>query len=158
MPRNASVQLIFLLLLIALPGSALALGQPSIQRAPSVRPAIADPSTTLRWTTPPQATQVHLQVVPANNDGPGINMILNSTESFTIPAPPTWYVLLPGMTYSWRVRFSDSPTFAPEADPSWNAWSGPTTFRTAAPSSGGIRAVSPVDGFRPTEMQQLPLQ
>lgn len=92
------------------------------------------------------ATTYHLQVTPANNDGAGIDLITNAQhngifgleEIFDIPAPPTWYGLLPDMTYTWRVRAGDGTN--------WSAWSLSRTFSTAFARSDNITAVSPVDG------------
>ena len=95
---------------------------------------LGDFGPTLRWSNPPDATQVQLQVIPAKNDGPGVDVYLGSpATSFTLPAPPDWYGLLPGMTYSWRVRASNSTTFATSADPSWSEWT-TGTFRSPSTS------------------------
>lgn len=55
-------------------------------------------------------------------------------------------MLLPDMIYSWLVRATDKPTFAGESDPTWSPWSPVVTFRTPAPSSAGLRAVSLAEG------------
>jgi micrococcal nuclease len=92
-------------------------------------------------------TQAHLQVTPANNDGPGVNLILSlSQPEFAIPAPPNWYGLLPGMSYTWRVRVSDSPSAAGSDDPSWSDWSAPAVFRTPAIGPETIGAAEPAMG------------
>ncbi|MBM2826526.1 MAG: hypothetical protein HW403_590 [Dehalococcoidia bacterium] len=102
---------------------------------------------TLRWKVPSGAKQVHLQVNPANNDGAGVNLIIGSAaESFTIPAPPAWYGMLPGMSYSWRVRTSPSTTSIGSDHPSWSAWSETWTFRMPPPRIDTVSLVSPVDG------------
>lgn len=101
---------------------------------------------TLSWENPAGATQVHLQVIPANNDGPGLNLIVAATQSFGIPAPPDWYGLLPGMGYTWRVRTTTKATFAPESDVSWGPWSDTSSFRTPAPNPSVVSLVSPADG------------
>lgn len=106
-------------------------------------------SAKLTWQLPPGATQYHLQVVPANNDGPGINLIRNAESSYTIPPPALGqgnYILLPGMTYSWRVRFTDASVAIGEADARWGSWSSWRIFRTPAPNSATISPVFPANG------------
>ncbi|MCX6022029.1 MAG: hypothetical protein NTZ05_09935, partial [Chloroflexi bacterium] len=115
-------------------------GPPDGERLPSVGPV------TLSWAAPAGSTQLHLQITPANGDGPSINLIRNPDGAFTIPAPPEWYVLLPGLTYTWRVRVSDKAGFAADGDPTWGSWSPERTFRTPPPSSAGITPRSPIDG------------
>lgn len=110
-------------------------------------------TTTLRWAMPQGATQYHLKVTPANNDGPGVNIIGNAVSEFTIPPPPQWYGLLPGMTYSWKLRSTDKATFTPEDDLTWGSWSEERTFRTPEIYSTGIAPVAPANGL---EEQALP--
>ncbi|MCX6023907.1 MAG: LpqB family beta-propeller domain-containing protein, partial [Chloroflexi bacterium] len=98
------------------------------------------------WDLPSGAAQVQVQVTPFNGDGPALNLIRNADVRLNIPAPPAWYVLLPGMTYTWRVRVTPETTPVTEADPSWSAWSSAWRFTTPAPSSMGIGASSPGDG------------
>ena len=116
------------------------LTQPADQsKLPAVGPA------NLRWTASPAATQFHLRVTPFQGDGPGINVIGNAISAYDIAAPVLGrgpYILLPGMTYSWQVRVTDSPTAAGEGDPSWGAWSPLWTFRTPAPSTALISPVT----------------
>ena len=67
----------------------------------------------LAWNLPTGATQVHVQVIPANNDGPGVNLILDADTSLQLAAPKLGvgnYVLLPGITYTWRVRTTSATT------------------------------------------------
>src|SRR5688572_7904662 len=60
---------------------------------------------TLAWQNPPGTTQYHLEVVPFNNDGPGVNLHVGSPAgTLPIPPPPQWFGLLPDLTYTWRVR------------------------------------------------------
>ncbi len=102
--------------------------------------------TTLRWENGAMATKVHLQVIPFNNDGPGVDVHLGSPETaFVIPAPPNWYGLLPDMTYNWRVRTSPATQFVGLDDPSWGAW-GESTFRTPALPGLVITAAVPAAG------------
>lgn len=110
--------------------------------------------TPLKWDHDPDTVQYQIQVTPANNDGPGINLIIGRPdwvqgESYLLE-PPTigqgMYVLLPGMTYSWRVRSTNAKVSVTESDPSWGPWSQPGRFRTPAPTSAGLSAVSPAPG------------
>ena len=98
---------------------------------------------TLAWVNPPGATQYHLQVVPFNGDGPGVNLIQNAAASFTIPAPPDWYGLLPDLSYLWRVRTATVNTSATESD--WSAWSS-GIFRTPRADSTTVTAIAPAQG------------
>ena len=102
-------------------------------------------TTILSWTNPSLAIQVHLQVTPYSNDGPGVNLILSGVSSFTLPPPPHWYGLLPDMEYSWRTRASDAPTSVGVDDSSWGAWSSVWTFRTPT-VTGTVAPVTPIDG------------
>jgi len=95
---------------------------------------------TLTWTNPPGTTQYHLQVVPFNGDGPGVNVVRNVETSFTVPPPTQWYGLLPDMTYFWRLQSATVPGSATEAD--WSAWSS-WTFRTPKVSNTTLSLVSP---------------
>ena len=110
--------------------------------------ATTDMAPLLTWSNPVSATQVHLQIVPARNDGPGIDLILGPGQSYKVAAPEFGvgnYVLLPGMTYLWRVRTASATTALPASDPGWSAWSG-RTIKTPAPSSATISLVSPAQG------------
>jgi len=101
--------------------------------------------TQLRWANPASARQVHLQVIPANNDGPGVDVLLGLATQLEVPAPPAWYGLLPGMTYRWRVRTSDQELPIGAEHPTWGTW-GEATFRTPGADSGTITAVAPAPG------------
>ena len=106
-------------------------------------------STQLSWNNPPGVTQVHIQVSPLNDDGPGINLIMNATSVYSVPAPIFGegpYVMLPGATYTWRVQITNAVTAIGENDPSWGPWSEPRTFTTAPPISGTIGLLSPIGG------------
>ena len=99
----------------------------------------------LTWTNPPGATQYHLQVIPANNDGPGVDVHIGSPAgSFQVPPPPQWYGLLPNMTYTWRGRVSDASSFVDLTDTSWSLWT-ERRFRTPTVSSTTISSVSPAN-------------
>lgn len=138
---------------------------------PESGPAIIEPfagktldglGATLRFTPNPDIKQFHVQVIPYNNDGPGINLIIGAQELVQsgkfIVSPPEFgkgnYVMLPGTSYTWRVRTTSStnPNIK-EDDPSWSAWV-KDTFRTPAPSSATIEPVTPngtkLDSLNPT--------
>lgn len=84
----------------------------------------------LTWSTgrvyiQPPTYQFHLQLVPYQNDGPGIDLIRTKAsddpEAFQVELPPRWYGLLPDLSYTWRARLSDTPTAVGPEDPSWGA-------------------------------------
>ncbi|GEM_PF-2267567 len=107
-----------------------------------------DMAPLLQWTNPPGTTQYQIQVIPFRNDGPGINLIRDVETSYQVQAPLMGtgnYVILPGMSYTWRVRTTQATTAVGENDPGWSAWAEPI-FVTAPPSSAGIRLVSPAEG------------
>ncbi|MSQ26665.1 MAG: hypothetical protein EXR51_00785 [Dehalococcoidia bacterium] len=113
---------------------------------PGDNATLANFGPTLTWTNPAGVTQYHLQIVPANNDGPGVDLQVGSAGvSFTVPAPPNWYGLLPDMTYTWRVRVSNAPTFVTLADPSWSGFA-QRRFRTPIVAAATISPVAPGNG------------
>ena len=68
----------------------------------------------LQWTQPPGTTWFQVQVIPFNEDGPGINLVIGDgalvrAAQYQVLGPnfgsadPN-YVMLPDMTYLWRVR------------------------------------------------------
>ncbi|MCX6021760.1 MAG: hypothetical protein NTZ05_08520 [Chloroflexi bacterium] len=98
-------------------------------------------------------------MTPANNDGPAINLIRSPESGYSIPAPQLGrgdYLMLPGMTYTWRVRASAKAGFAAEGDPSWGPWT-VRTFRTPAPNAASLTLVNPPDGPE-TGMESVTLQ
>ncbi|MBI4497852.1 MAG: hypothetical protein HY689_08140 [Chloroflexi bacterium] len=106
--------------------------------------------TTLSWTNPPNTAQYQIQVLPFNLDGPAIDLIIGRADlvqaaQFPVPAPVFGqgpYIMLPGMTYTWRVRTSPVTTPLGKDDAGWSAYvSG--SFRTAPPTSATIAPVSP---------------
>lgn len=116
---------------------------------------------TLQWRIPTYlstVTQYHLEIRPNSLDGPEINVIRNRDESFAVPAPPNWYVILPDMKYVWRVRLTDKTTFAPPGDPAWGPWSQTRFFRTPKVSSAEMTAVSPAHGSSIPSEQAVTLQ
>ena len=107
----------------------------------------------LTWTNPPGATWFQVQVVPFNNDGPGIDLVIGDTAlvqaaQYQVKAPsfggadPS-YVMLPGMTYTWRVRTASVTTAPTEAD--WSPWA-LRSFRTTSVGSYTMALQSPADG------------
>ena len=104
----------------------------------------------LQWTQPPETTWFQVQVIPFNEDGPGINLVIGDSAQvraaqYQVMAPnfgsadPN-YVLLPDMTYLWRVRTSTVLTNPTEAD--WSAWAA-SSFKTPPASSSTITRVAP---------------
>ncbi|MCX6024422.1 MAG: hypothetical protein NTZ05_22370 [Chloroflexi bacterium] len=165
MPRTSLLTLAIVLLLTALPLTAAAKQQaPQHERpnAPAALPAPSQPTppdgarlggmgpVTLQWNLPSGATQYQLQVTPFSGDGPGINLIRSAESQFTILAPPTWYVLLPAMTYTWRVRVTDNPGSVGEGDPTWSEWSPFWRFQTPIPTAGTIQPSEPQLGTTAT--------
>lgn len=109
---------------------------------------LAGLGTTLTWNNPPGTTQFQIQIVPINNDGPGINLIQNAATTYTVQAPVFGagpYVMLPGMTYSWRARSTAAAAAVDEASNLWGPWSEYSGFRTRHATSQGIAAQSPPD-------------
>ena len=119
------------------------------------RPALTSPpnntvlgnfNPTLTWHLPEGSTQYHLKVTPANDDGPGVNVIGNATTSFTIPPPPQWYGLLPDIGYTWMMRATTVQAPLDENDSGWGEWSPSFRFRTPVVTSSSIERVSPSNG------------
>ena len=95
----------FVLLAVTDPGPVLT--QPPMGDASSMGPL-------LQWTQPPRTTWFQVQVIPFNEDGPGINLVIGDgalvrAAQYQVLGPnfgsadPN-YVMLPDMTYLWRVR------------------------------------------------------
>jgi len=115
---------------------------------PDVSTVSSDYAPLLTWNLPPGTTQYQLQVIPANNDGPGINLIRSAESSYQVAAPKLGvgnYVLLPGMGYTWRVRVSSAATSLGESDSGWGPWV-TRSFTTAPASAGSIGPVWPAIG------------
>ena len=104
----------------------------------------------LKWTQPPGTTWFQVQVIPFNEDGPGINLVIGDgalvqAAQYQVLGPnfgsadPN-YVMLPGMTYLWRVRTSTVLTNPTAAD--WSAWA-VSSFKTPPASSSTITRVAP---------------
>lgn len=153
-----SVPLTVLLLLIANPAPSYAVPAGSPPAAPtptspadgSVLPSLPfwnGLDTTLTWDNPPDTSQVHIQVIPYHNDGPGANVYLGApASSFLLPAPPRWYGLLPDMTYTWRVRVSDARTGVGLEDPSWGPWAQRTLRTPKLSDQFATQPVAPTAG------------
>lgn len=71
-------------------------------------------SLVLGVDVPLGTTQFLSEVVPYNNDGPGVSDYIYGSSGIQawrdagriVPPPPQWYGLLPDMTYTWKVRTS----------------------------------------------------
>ena len=97
------------LVLLAVTDPGPLLTQPPMGDASSMGPL-------LQWMQPPRTTWFQVQVIPFNEDGPGINLVIGDralvrASQYQVMAPnfgsadPN-YVMLPDMTYLWRVRTS----------------------------------------------------
>lgn len=110
-------------------------------------------SATLEWQNAPGTRWYHVQLLPFNNDGPGLDMIVGDPAAvqrgrLEVPAPRLGvgnYLMLPGMSYAWRVRTSPASRPLDASDPAWGPWV-TGGFRTAAPFSGTISLASPPSG------------
>ena len=131
----------FVLLAITDPGPILT--QPPMGDASSMGPL-------LQWTQPPGTTWFQVEVIPFNEDGPGINLVIGDGAlvrgaQYQVLGPnfgsadPN-YVILPDMTYLWRVRTATVLTNPTEAD--WSAWA-VSSFKTPPASSSTITPVAP---------------
>ena len=129
--------------LLAVTDSGPTLTQPPMGDASSMGPL-------LKWTQPPGTTWFQVQVIPFNEDGPGINLVIGDgalvqAAQYQVLGPnfgsadPN-YVMLPGMTYLWRVRTSTVLTNPTEAD--WSAWA-VSSFKTPPAGSSTITRVAP---------------
>lgn len=102
----------------------------------------------LSWSNPAGTSQYQIQVIPFNNDGPGINLIRDVETAYQLQAPRIGvgnYVLLPDMAYTWRVRTTSAAVALSENDPWWSGWIS-RTFRTASTVSWFITPVGPAVG------------
>lgn len=116
----------------------------------------------LTWTSPAGTAQYHIQVVPYNGDGPAVNMIIGAAElvaasRYELPAPVRGrgpYALLPGMSYTWRVRTSPLTTPLNENSPGWSRFA-EASFRTSPPTSITIAPQSPAPNTTISEARPL---
>ena len=129
--------------LLAVTDTGPVLTQPPMGDASSMGPL-------LQWTQPPRTTWFQVQVIPFNEDGPGINLVIGDgalvqAAQYQVLGPnfgsadPN-YVMLPDMTYLWRVRTATVLTNPTEAD--WSAWA-VSSFKTPPASSSTITPVAP---------------
>ncbi|MCX6020844.1 MAG: carboxypeptidase regulatory-like domain-containing protein [Chloroflexi bacterium] len=117
--------------------------------SPDCRTTLPVMTASLAWQNPPGTTQYQLQVIPFKNDGPGINLIRGAESSYVIPAPAFGqgnYLLLPDMTYQWRVRTSTSASGLSESDAGWATWSDWWTFRTPRLPANTVALAAPASG------------
>ncbi|HLE82283.1 MAG TPA: hypothetical protein VJA25_13485, partial [Dehalococcoidia bacterium] len=101
---------------------------------------------------PADTTWFQVQVVPFNKDGPGIDLVIGDPALVAAARyevkPPRFdsadpnYLMLPGITYTWRVRTAKTATRPTETD--WSAWS-VSIFRTSPMGSGSLALQSPPD-------------
>ncbi|GEM_PF-3581589 len=154
-----AIALLFASRVLAAPVAAPAAPEPT---GPADGTVLAGLATDLTWISPPDATQFHLQVIPAVSpssgqpDGPAIDLIIGDAAqvaagTFSVPEPVFGagpYVMLPGMTYTWRVRVSNAASSIAPDDPSWSAWSPPRSFRTRPAGAGTISLRSPAGGVQ----------
>lgn len=107
--------------------------------------------TQLSWNNPAGTVQFHIQVLPLNNDGPAIDLIIGDpdmvrSQSFTV-LPPVMgqgnYIILPGSTYNWRVRTTTLSGSIGVNDASWGPWSDIRTYKTPRPSAASIQVMAP---------------
>ncbi|MEK7217026.1 MAG: S8 family serine peptidase, partial [Chloroflexota bacterium] len=117
-------------------------------RLPACGVEITGLGTALSWNAAAGMTQFQVQVIPANNDGPAINLIRNAATSYVID-PPVFgtgpYVMLPQITYSWRIRTTTATTGIDETSPLWGSWSPMSTFKTRKASSDTITLTAPAE-------------
>lgn len=142
-----SVALVFVLGFALARPAAATITEPPQLVAPLNGDLLFGFAPTLQWNNPSGTTQYHLQVTPANGDGPGVDLIIGSADtSFSVPPPPNWYGLLPDMSYQWRVRASDAAVSLSAEDSRWGPWSEAWSFRTPIVSTNSIVLVSPSNG------------
>ena len=168
--KKLSVMLpVFLVVMaLAIPSDAGAVQRPgdeTFRTSALVAPTLRSPGSgtllqnmgaiTLSFELPSGSTQYHLQVTPYRGDGPGVNLIRNAETSFTLQ-PPTLgigpYVMLPGMTYTWRIRGTDATISISDTSPLWGDWSDEWSFTTPPPSSASIRPQDPPLGAMVTSL------
>ncbi|MSQ09412.1 MAG: hypothetical protein EXR52_00165 [Dehalococcoidia bacterium] len=101
--------------------------------------------TELAWSNPASVRYTQVQLIPANNDSPGVDLILGPVNRFAVPAPPGWYGMLPDMTYSWRVRLTASLLEPSIESATWGPWV-QTNFRTPAIAASVVSGASPAEG------------
>ncbi|MBI4497561.1 MAG: cupredoxin family copper-binding protein [Chloroflexi bacterium] len=143
--------------------ASITVTQPAVRLAPPTPVSPADGERlgtfgpTLTWSQPQGTTQFQVQVLPAPNpftgqpDGPAIDLIIGepgrvAAARFVVPEPSFGtgpYLMLPDMTYRWRVRVTNAPSSVGPDDPSWSDWSPERSFRTRAASAATLRLIAP---------------
>ena len=123
-----------------------------VLQAPHTGVILTSLGTVLKWANPADTTWFQVQVVPFNKDGPGIDLVIGDPALVAAARyevkPPRFdsadpnYLMLPGITYTWRVRTAKTATRPTETD--WSAWS-VSTFRTSPMGSGSLALQSPPD-------------
>ena len=112
-------------------------------------------SPVLAWKQPAETVAYHVQVVPLFGDGPAIDLLIGNARlvarsEFAVQAPFIGtgnYVLLPGATYTWRVRLCVlAESCSNNASSAWTGWSTPWQFTTPRASSATVTLASPPSG------------
>ena len=110
----------------------------------------------LRWKQSEGTRQFQIHVIPFNNDGPGIDLIIGdpalvSEAKYQVQPPNAGsgsnYVLLPGMSYTWRIRVATATHSLDSSSLEWSNWS-EGSFRTGTPSGSSVSPISPGVGRR----------
>ncbi|MCX6022945.1 MAG: hypothetical protein NTZ05_14685 [Chloroflexi bacterium] len=132
----------------------LPFGPPSLLEPPNTF-RLPGPFTTLRWDQPFATRQFQVQVTPFNGDGPALDIIVGDrglAGASRLEMGPAVigrgpYLLLPDLTYAWRVRVSESlEPLGPDSS-GWGPWSKQWTFRTPRTSAEGLSLIAPpMDG------------
>ncbi|MBM2810191.1 MAG: Amidohydro-rel protein [Chloroflexi bacterium] len=94
---------------------------------------LATQGATFSWLSPPNTAQYQIQFVPANSDGPAINVVRDAASSFSVEGSVLG--LGPGTSYSWRVRTTAATASIEEDSPLWRPWSDTRAIRTAGAES-----------------------
>lgn len=137
---------VILVVSLVVPVASVSNGLPAPELVAPIEDAVLDRmGVALEWKLPPKTTQVHVQVMPANNDGPAIDLLLGPESLLRVPEPPEWYGLLPDMTYTWRVRVSDGASPGTRDEVPWSPWV-QRRFRTPAVSGATVRLAHPRAG------------
>ena len=84
-------------------------------------------------------TQAQVQIVPFQNDGPGLDYFVTTGVNRTWRWVPS-SVLLPGMTHTWRVRGLDEST---NTFGDWTTW---RSFRTPPATGRSVSSIFPGSG------------
>jgi len=102
------------------------------------------------WADSSRVRWFHIQVTPYDNDGSRVDLVfgdpvLVSKQSYELKLPNFGvddrnYVILPDMTYTWRVRVANTIAAPKETD--WSAWV-ESKFKTGKVSSSTISLISP---------------